>query len=90
MSIASALGSTSAYTWLKIPVVENMEPIVEATTLPLVLLGGARDDRTDEMFARWQRALALPGVRGLVVGRNLLYPSDGDVVGAVKTAASLL
>jgi len=90
MSIASALGSTSAYTWLKIPVVENMEPIVEATTLPLVLLGGARDDRTDEMFDRWQRALTLPGVRGLVVGRNLLYPADGDVVGAVKTAASLL
>ena len=52
--------------------------------------GGARDDRPDEMFARWQRALALPGVRGLVVGRNLLYPADGDVVAAVKTAVSLL
>ena len=33
---------------------------------------------------------ALPGVRGLVVGRNLLYPKDDDVVAAVKTAASLL
>ncbi len=90
MSIASALGATSAYTWLKIPVVDDMEPIAEATTLPLVLLGGARDDRPDEMFSRWQRALGLPGVRGLVVGRNLLYPADGDVVEAVKTAASLL
>jgi hypothetical protein len=90
MSIASALGATSSHTWLKIPVVEEMAPIADATTLPLVLLGGARDHRPDEMFARWQRALALPGVRGLVVGRNLLYPADGDVVGAVKTAASLL
>jgi hypothetical protein len=42
------------------------------------------------MFERWQRALALPGVRGLVVGRNLLYPKDDDVLAAVKTAASLL
>lgn len=90
MSIASALGATSAYTWLKIPVIDDMRPVVEATTLPLVLLGGARSDRTDEMFARWQRALELEGVRGLVVGRNLLYPRDGDVVTAVKTAASLL
>jgi uncharacterized protein len=90
MSIAGALGETSAYTWLKVPVIDDMGPVAQATTLPLVLLGGARSDRPDEMFARWQRALALPGVRGLVVGRNLLYPKDDDVVAAVKTAASLL
>ena len=81
MSIAAALGATSAYTWLKVPVVDDMAPVAEATTLPVVLLGGARADRPDEMFERWQRALALPGVRGLVVGRNLLYPKDDDVVG---------
>ena len=90
MSIAAALGATSAYTWLKVPVVDDMAPVTEATTLPVVLLGGARTDRPDEMFERWQRALALPGVRGLVVGRNLLYPKDDDVLAAVKTAASLL
>jgi DhnA family fructose-bisphosphate aldolase class Ia len=56
----------------------------------LVLLGGERTDRPDEMFERWQRALGLPGVRGLVIGRNLLYPKDDDVEAAVKTAASLL
>ena len=90
MSIAAALGTTSAYTWLKVPVVDDMVPVAEATTLPVVLLGGARTDRPDEMFERWQRALELPGVRGLVVGRNLLYPKDDDVLAAVKTAASLL
>ena len=90
MSIAAALGETSAYTWLKVPVVDDMAPVARATTLPVVLLGGARTDRPDEMFERWRRALALPGVRGLVVGRNLLYPKDDDVLSAVKTAASLL
>ncbi len=90
MSIAAALGATSAYTWLKVPVVDDMAPVAEATTLPLVLLGGERTDRPDEMFERWQRALALPGVRGLVIGRNLLYPKDDDVEAAVKIAASLL
>ena len=38
--IAAALGPTSAYTWLKVPVVEDMERVVGATTLPTVLLGG--------------------------------------------------
>lgn len=90
MAIASALGTTSAYTWLKVPVVDNMERVAEATTLPIVLLGGDRNDRPDEMFGSWEAALRLPGVRGLTVGRNLLYPRDNDVAGAVKTAVSLL
>ncbi len=90
MAISSALGATSAYSWLKVPVVEDMARVVEATTLPIVLLGGDRNDRPDEMYRSWQEALALPGVRGLTVGRNLLYPLDDDVEGAVKTAVNLL
>jgi hypothetical protein len=42
------------------------------------------------MFDSWKQALALPTVRGLVVGRSLLYPSVGDVASAVDTAVSLL
>ncbi len=90
MAIAGALGATSSHTWLKVPVVEDMERVAEATTMPLLLLGGPRSDRPDEMFDHWEKTLRLPGVRGLVVGRNLLYPSDDDVTTAVKTAVSLL
>jgi DhnA family fructose-bisphosphate aldolase class Ia len=90
MAIASALGATSAFTWLKVPVVEEMDQVAEAATLPIVLLGGERSDEPDEMFGRWEKALRLPGVRGLVVGRNLLYPHDDDVASNVKTALSLL
>jgi len=90
MAIASALGATSSHTWLKVPVVEDMERVTEATTMPILLLGGPRSDRPDEMFDDWEKTLRLPGVRGLVVGRNLLYPSDDDVSTAVKTAVSLL
>ncbi|WP_260477508.1 deoxyribose-phosphate aldolase [Nonomuraea sp. WAC 01424] len=89
ISVAQALGATSAYTWLKIPVVAEMERVMAATTLPALLLGG---DPTDlgAAFADWRRALALPGVRGLVVGRALLYPSDDDVATAVDGAAALV
>lgn len=90
VAIASGLGSTSAYTWMKLPVVKDMERVLAATTMPTVLLGGDPDSSQDEMFASWQSALALPGVRGLTVGRTLLYPKDGDVAAAVATAATLL
>jgi hypothetical protein len=90
VAIAEGLGSTSAYTWMKLPVVADMERVMAATTMPTVLLGGDPTGTQDEVFASWQAALALPGVQGLTVGRTLLYPHDGDVAGAVATAASLL
>jgi DhnA family fructose-bisphosphate aldolase class Ia len=95
VGIASGLGGTSAYTWLKLPVVdgpvaEGMARVMAATTLPALLLGGDPSGRPDETFAKWRDALALPGVRGLVVGRALLYPPDGDVAGAVDAAVSLV
>jgi DhnA family fructose-bisphosphate aldolase class Ia len=88
--IASALGATSAYSWLKLPVVDGMDRVMAATTLPTLLLGGDPSTSPDETFATWAKALALPGVRGLVVGRALLFPPDDDVESAVDTAVSLV
>jgi DhnA family fructose-bisphosphate aldolase class Ia len=88
--IAQGLGSSSAYTWMKLPVVEEMERVMAATTLPTLLLGGDPDGSPDETYAAWQAALALPSVRGLVLGRTMLYPADDDVAKAVDTAVSLL
>jgi len=89
-AIAGGLGSTSAYTWLKLPVVEDMERVLAATTLPVLLLGGDPEVAPQETYAAWEKALALEGVHGLVVGRALLYPPDGDVAAAVDTAAALV
>ena len=43
VAIAEGLGSTSAYTWMKLPVVAEMERVMAATTMPTVLLGGDPD-----------------------------------------------
>lgn len=90
IAIASGLGADSTYTWMKLPVVEDMERVMEATTMPTLLLGGDNGSDQDATFASWEKALALPGVRGLTVGRTLLYPADGDVAAAVDTAAGLV
>jgi DhnA family fructose-bisphosphate aldolase class Ia len=88
--VASALGASSAHTWLKLPVVEDLPRVMEATTLPTLLLGGDPAGDPQDTYAAWGRALDLPAVRGLVVGRALLYPPDGDVAAAVDIAADLV
>jgi DhnA family fructose-bisphosphate aldolase class Ia len=93
IAVASGLGGTSAYTWLKVPVTENpddMARVMETSTLPAVLLGGEVNGDQEGAYEKWRKALRLPTVRGLVVGRSLLYPADGDVAGAVDTAVGLL
>ena len=88
-AIAAGLGTTSAYTWLKIPVVDDMEAVAAATTLPTVLLGGEAREDQDAFFESWRTALAVPNVIGMVVGRSLLYPADDDVAAAVDTVVGL-
>ena len=90
IQIASGLGATSAYTWLKLPVVDELDRVMEATTLPTLLLGGDPTATPEATYASWGKALELPSVRGLVVGRALLFPPDGDVAAAVDRAAVLV
>jgi hypothetical protein len=90
MTVAAGLGTTSAQTWLKVPAVDDMERVMAATTLPALILGGEVSADAEAAYARWSKALALPTVQGLVIGRSLLYPSRGDVATAVDRAVSLL
>ena len=91
VAIASGLGNSSAYSWLKLPVVPEMDRVMAATTLPTLLLGGdPAEGEQERVLAEWAAALKLPGVRGLVIGRSLLYPEGGDVPGAIDAAAKLV
>lgn len=90
MAIASGLASTSAYTWLKLPVVEDMERVMEASTLPALILGGEVRKDAEAAMEGWGKALELPNVKGLVIGRSLLFPPDDDVAAAVDATVQIL
>lgn len=90
INIASGLGATSAYTWLKLPVVPDMGWVLDATTLPTLLLGGDPTGDPAELYQQWSDALQHPTAVGLVVGRTMLYPADGDTAAAVDTAVSIV
>ena len=90
VSIASALGSSSAFTWLKIPAPANPERVAAATSCPILLLGGDPGSNWEEVFAKWEKALTVPNIRGLVPGRALLYGEALDVEAAVSRAAKMV
>ncbi len=90
VAIASALGATSAYTWLKLPAASDPEKMMAATTLPAVLLGGDPGKDAEALMAAWKRAMAIPNVRGLVAGRSLLFPADGNVERATDQAVEIV
>lgn len=90
VAIASGLGSSSAYTWLKVPATTRMSDVAGATSLPILMLGGEPTSNPNAMFDLWETAMAEPNVRGLVAGRTLLYPNDGDCEGAVHRAAEIV
>jgi DhnA family fructose-bisphosphate aldolase class Ia len=88
VAIATGLGASSAYSWLKIPASSRMSEIAGATTLPILMLGGEPSENPDDIFALWKESMSEPNVRGVVAGRTVLYPNDADPEGAVLRAAA--
>lgn len=90
VAVGSGLGGTTTSTWLKVPAARNPARMLSTTTLPALILGGTPGPDPEATYASWERAMEVPNVRGLVVGRSLLYPSDGDVAGAITRAAAIV
>jgi DhnA family fructose-bisphosphate aldolase class Ia len=79
IGVASGMGKSSMGTWLKIPYCDKYELIAQATTCPILMLGGeSRGDPTGIFveFAAGMRAGA--AIRGALVGRNVTFPGRDD------------
>ncbi len=90
VAIASGLGASSAYTWLKVPGSDRMAEVAAATTMPILMLGGDPGADADSTFNRWEKAMVQPNVRGLVAGRPLLYPHEVSSASAIGRAAAIV
>jgi DhnA family fructose-bisphosphate aldolase class Ia len=79
VGVASALGNSSARIWLKLPYFDGFEEVAKATTLPILLLGGEAGEDTIGLLGEVEAAMKSgDNVRGVLLGRNLLYPPGGD------------
>ena len=90
VAVGASLGYTSSSTWLKVPAAKDPARMLACTTLPALILGGSPGPDPEATYASWEAAMDVPNVRGLVVGRALLYPADGDVERAIDRAARIV
>jgi len=79
VGVAAALGYASRNTWLKVPVIDDFEKVAMATTLPMLMLGGAsRGDPEPTIHSFYHGLQSGENVRGAMVGRNVLFPGAED------------
>lgn len=91
VGVASALGVSSRYVWLKLPYCEGYERVARATTLPILLLGGESAGDPAPFLRQVESALACASnVRGALVGRNVLYPGDEDPLMVAEAAGNII
>ena len=89
--VASALGDSSRYLWLKLPHCDGYEAVARATTLPILLLGGESAGGPAPFLSQLASALAAgSNVRGALVGRNVLYPGDEDPLAVAAAAGGIV
>jgi DhnA family fructose-bisphosphate aldolase class Ia len=91
IGVASGLGKSSMGTWLKIPYCDKYELIAQATTCPILMLGGeSKGDPTGILteFAAGMRAGAT--IRGALVGRNVTFPGRDDPRAVAAAVAGIV
>jgi DhnA family fructose-bisphosphate aldolase class Ia len=88
--VATALGDSSRYLWLKLPYCENFERVAQATTAPILLLGGDSTDIDVVVREIKDGMSANHNVRGAMIGRNVLYPKELDPVDVAFTIHELV
>ena len=89
--VASALGDSSRYVWLKLPYCEGYHIVARSTTLPILLLGGESAGDPTPFLRQLECALrAGTNVRGALVGRNVLYPGAEDPLAMAEAAGGII
>jgi hypothetical protein len=85
VGVATALGDSSHGMWLKLPWCPDFATVAASTSLPILLLGGPGGDGSPTMLDQVDDALAAgANVRGVMVGRRVLFPSSGTPEAAAR------
>lgn len=90
LGVAQGIGNTSAQMWLKIPFTAEYDRVCKATTMPILMLGGASTGKPSGTLENFERGMGTArNVRGALVGRNVLFAGDDDPA-AVAEAINLI
>ncbi len=79
IGVATALGDSSRGIWLKIPYCADFARVAKSTSCPILMLGGESLGNPAGVLREFSEGMAAgQNVKGALVGRNVLYPGQGD------------
>ncbi|MEM2636743.1 MAG: deoxyribose-phosphate aldolase [Candidatus Korarchaeota archaeon] len=91
INIVMGLGDSYGIKWLKIPYTPEFEKVVLSTTAPILMLGGGVRNETKEILEEFYAGMhTAPNVRGVLVGRNIMYPAQGEDPYAMASAIGVI
>ncbi|MDQ7827842.1 MAG: hypothetical protein QN122_10265 [Armatimonadota bacterium] len=90
VGVATGLGSSSRHVWLKLPACPGYDRVARATTCPILLLGGDVAPAEAVLRETAEALAAGPTVRGVLMGRNVLFPSAGTPRTMARAVAALV
>lgn len=77
--VLSAMGDSSRHTWLKLPYCEDFGKVANATSLPILMLGGPSREDPRHTYQEFVSGMATrANIRGALVGRNVTFPGPED------------
>ncbi len=91
IGVATSLGGSSRDMWIKVPYVPEYHRVVKATTLPILMLGGASKENPLSTIGEFEQGMGEgANVRGVMVGRNVLYCGNDDPLAVVEAIAMIV
>lgn len=91
IGVVTGLSSSTSRVWLKLPFCEGFERVARSTTLPILLLGGEATDDLGALLSEIEIALKSgTNVRGVLMGRSILYPPAEDPVAVADAVCSVV
>lgn len=79
IGMATAMGDSSLNLWIKIPYCDQFDLVASSTTCPILMLGGASKGNPVPTLKEFQEGMrAANNVRGILAGRNILFPGPDD------------
>lgn len=91
IGVATSLGGSSRDMWIKVPYVPNYHQVVKSTTLPILMLGGASKENPLNTIRQFEQGMGEGNnVRGVMVGRNVLYCGKDDPLAVVESIAMIV
>lgn len=91
LGVASALGDSSLEVWGMVSYCSDFERVTRATTLPILLLGGESWGDPVPVLREFAAGMAAgANVRGVMVGRNVLFPGPDDPLAVAQAVHGIV